>query len=128
MIKFWQWHVQREMTDAEFVQYGREVYGYDVPTFRNALRMLLRSIVRERILRNAIPDVLAANDYLNNREMLSSTEQDGVKLYLDFEREAGNQSLTPHGPNEPQDMEIDEFYPDGVPWRQLRRSGYGRYS
>jgi hypothetical protein len=116
MVTFWQWHEKRVMTDTEFVQYGRDVYGDNVPTFRNALRDLFRSMVRQRILCRAIPDVQTANDYLNGRELLATTLHNGVELYLEYERQAGYQGYKHFGPNEPTEDETETFYSGSVPW------------
>jgi hypothetical protein len=80
MILYNQWFKEIEVSDTEFVQYARRVYSYDVPTFRQALRDLIRSFTRTRLINKAIPDVQAAYDYLHKNGSIGSTYHDGIKL------------------------------------------------
>jgi len=75
-MEYWQHHQQYDVTTEEFVNMARRHYGYDVPTFREAIRNLFRSIIRKRIINKQIPDLQSAIEYLEGQEVLSVPRYD----------------------------------------------------
>jgi hypothetical protein len=70
-MEYCQYGKEYSVTTDEFIKKARNVYAYDVPTFKEAIRDLFRSFIRTRIINKAIPDLAEAIDYLESHEILS---------------------------------------------------------
>ena len=70
-MEYWQYKKKYTVTPDEFIQMARNLYSYEVPTFRQALSDLFRSLFRNRIINKAIPDLGEAIYFLEGREVLS---------------------------------------------------------
>lgn len=70
-MKYWQYQKSYDVTADEFINMARQNYSYNVPTFRQALRDLFRSVFRTRIINKEITDLESAIDHLEGNELLS---------------------------------------------------------
>jgi hypothetical protein len=85
MVKYMQWHKEHEVSDAEFIQYARRNFSYKVPTFKQAFKHLIRSLVRQYLINKAIPNVQSAYDYLESHELIGRTSHDGIELDRNYD-------------------------------------------